>query len=437
MRALFVVTTLLLLTALPFAQQSAPSRPTVFDDPDVAAPAAPPAQTPVPAPPPKLSEYNDDAAPQPAPPAIAQQPQTQAKPAAQASATPGLSAREKEARDLAVRFSPVWHQQMTSSDAEHRYDLPTVFDFDGDWTGNNNWAHAADPQYSLWAFTYYSVSESEDHYFVHYACYYPRHWSAAQAKQQSVLDAIQQTYREIVNQGSQADTGPDHENDLAGVLVIVDKWGQSGPEVVAAEIATRDQFLRAVTEGSDLQVPGGVPQQTLRLENGHPAFYIGSQKHDIRTDAGGQSQAGAPMLTLRYGPSTELAQIQNGQATYELVPIKKTFYQHAQQSRQPDLTYGTVADFGDRFCTVAGATRLGCVIGAIGGALRGDYGSANAATAPWMWSDPADRDQPPGSWFFDPAGVLARHFGQEGGEKYLYNPYLGIDLGGPEAAPAK
>ncbi len=368
---------------------------------------------------------------------VEQKPAASAPRPAATPPAPSMTQREKEARDIAIRFAPVFHQRMAGSDAEHRFELPTVFDFDGDWVGNNNWAHAADPQYKIWAFVYYSLIESEDYYFLHYACYHPRDWSLVQGSYDGALDAIQEKYKEIMNKGTRDQVEFNHENDLEGVLVVVDKWGQSGPEVVAAETVAHNHLLRALTAYSGLEVPSSTQRKVLPLENGHPVFYIESQKHGIHPYAGEQSEANGPIVVLHYGSSTELTQIQDGQATYDLVPIKKTFYQHAQEAHEPNLTYGTVVDFGERFCDVPGAKRPDCAIGAIGGALRGDFARPNAAVAPWVWFDLDDKALPPGSWFFDPASILVRHFGQPVGEKYLYNPYLGIDVGGPEAATTK
>ncbi|HVP43526.1 MAG TPA: hypothetical protein VMS96_08830, partial [Terriglobales bacterium] len=421
-------------------------RPRDFNEGEASAPAplpaGQPAQTPAAPPTAKTREFNEaDIAPEQAAPAAApapaSQPSSQAQPAAQATPPPApLSPREREARDIAVRFAPVFHQRMAGGEAEHRYELCTVFDFDGDWIGNNNWQHAADTQYPIWAFVYYSVSETEDRYYIHYACYHPRDWSLVQGSYDSALDVLQDKYGQIMGSGVRKEVEFNHENDLEGVLVVVDKWGDSGPEVVAAETVAHNHLLRALTADSDLDTPGA-KRQALPLENGHPVFYIESQKHGIHPYGGEQSQANQPIVVLRYGPSTELTEIKDGQATYDLVPIKKTFYQHAQETREPNLTYGTVVDFGDRFCQVPGATRPACAIGTIGGALRGDVARPNAAVAPWVWFDLDDKGLPPGSWFFDPASILVRHFGQTGSEKYLYNPYLGIDLGGPEAAPPK
>jgi len=422
------------------------TRPQEFNEDDVGS-APPPAQTAAPPEAPagasKIREFNEEDMGKPqqqeAPAAlpsqaVAAQPLTGAQ---TSSAPPPLSPREREARDIAVRFAPVFYQRMAGTEAEHRYELCTVFDFDGDWVGNNNWEHAADPKYKIWSFIYYSVIETEDHYYLHYACYHPRDWSLVQGSYDSTLDVLQDQYRRIMGKGVRDEVEFNHENDLEGVMVVVDKWGESGPEVVAAETVAHNHLLRALTAYSDLEMPPGAARQVLRLENGHPQFYIESQKHGIHPYNGEQSAANEPIVILHYGKATELSQIQDGKATYELVPIKKTFYQHAQDAHAPNTTYGTVVDFGDRFCAVPGATRPACAIGAIGGALRGDYARPNAAVAPWVWFDLDDKSLPAGSWFFDPASILVRHFGQEGGEKYLYNEYLGINVGGPEAAASK
>ena len=428
---LFVPSLLLLAQDTPYTPQN---RPTDFNEADFGQPSAAPAP-PAAAQQPPLRDYSES----PEQPNVAPAPAKPAPPASQSTTPPpsSLTAREREARDIAVRFAPVWYQRMAGGEAEHRYELCTIFDFDGDWIGNNNWEHAADPQYQIWAFVYYSVTETEDHYYLHYACYHPRDWSVVQGSYDSTLDVLQQKYKEIFNKTIRDEVEFNHENDLEGVMVIVDKWAGAGPAVVAAETVAHNHLLRAVVPDGGLELPRSIPRLNLPLENGHPVFYIESQKHGIHPYGGEKSSSSEPIVVLRYGQTTELTQIKDGQATYELVPIKKTFYQHALEAREPNLTYGTVVDYSDRYCAVPGAVRPACAIGVIGGALRGDIARPNAAVAPWVWFDLDDKTLPQGSWFFDPASILDRHFAQESGEKYLYNPYLGIDIGGPEAASTK
>ena len=333
-------------------------------------------------------------------------------------------------RAIAERFAPVLYQRMAGTPEEHRFDYPTNFDFDGDWTGNNNWANSADPKYKLWSYVHYSVIESEDHYFIHYAVYHPRDWSIVQSSYDSILDKLQDKYKDIIGGGARKEAEFNHENDLEGALVIVDKWAEGGPQAVAMETVAHNHLLRSLSAAAtDLNITSGERGQQLKLEDGHPILYVESQKHGIHAWKDEEGTARDPILILRYGKDkpVELSRVSGDTATYELIPITKTWWKHARETREPNLTFGTVVDFGDRFCEVAGARRPTCALGTVGAAIRGDYLRPNAASAPWNWIDLDDKELPLGAWFFDPVLILKRHFGLfDTKEKYLYSPYLGI-----------
>lgn len=386
-----------------------------------------------------VREFNEEGStPAPTPrPAAPQAPAPATAPAAQTPA-PTLTQREKEMRDIAERFAPVLYHRMAGTAEEHRYDYPTNFDFDGDWTGNNNWAHAAEAKYKLWSYVYYSVIESEDHYFIHYALYHPRDWSMVQSSYDSILDKLQDKYKDIISGGERKEVEFNHENDLEGALVIVDKWAEGGPLPVAMETVAHNHLLRARSAAaSDLHITSGVRGQRLELEDDHPILYIESQKHGIHAWTDEEGSTEEPILVLRYGKSVEFSKVKGSSATYELVPIAKTWWKHAQETHAPNLTFGTVADFGDRFCEVPGARRPTCALGTVGAAIRGDYLRPNAASAPWNWIDLDDKELPLGDWFFDPIVILKRHFGLfDTKEKYLYNPYLGIGVSDSEPRKA-
>ena len=397
-------------------------------------PASAPAAQKPPAKP--VREFNDESStPAPTPtPAPPQAPAT--VPAAQTPA-PNLPQRDQQMRDIAERFAPVLYQRMAGTAAEHRFDYPTNFDFDGDWKGNNNWANAADSKFKLWSYVYYSVIESEDHYFIHYAVYHPRDWSVVQASFDSILDKLQDKYKEIMGGGARQEVEFNHENDLEGALVIVDKWAPGGPQPVAMETVAHNHLLRSLSAAAvGLGITSGERGQRLRLEDGHPILYIESQKHGIHAWRDEESSAEEPILVLRYSKPVEFSRVSGLTATYELVPIAKTWWKHARETHKPNLTFGTVASFGDRFCQVPGAQRPTCVLGTVGAAIRGDYLRPNAASAPWNWIDLDDKTLPLGAWFFDPIVILKRHFGLfDTKEKYLYNPYLGI--GDADSGPRK
>jgi hypothetical protein len=344
---------------------------------------------------------------------------------APAPSSGSTTAKDQELRALAEQFAPVLYHRMAGSDTDHRFDYPTSFDFDGDWSGSNNWANAADTQFKMWSYVYYTAIESDDYYFLYYVVFHPRSWSAQAAGSGGVMDQIQQTIQKVTGKGQKPAAAADHENDLQGVLVIVDKWTEGGPSVAAVETLAGSQMLRALNPAAQGLTADGAP--ALRLESGHPALFIESQKHDIHPWNGEEATDQEAMVVWRYGKPVEFSRLEGDSSTYELVSLSKTLWKQAQAAHDRGLTYGTVQDFGDQWCSVTGARRPACAIGVVGAALRGDYGVADAATAPWMWTG---GDLDPGIWFFDPIQVLRQHFGFDGPkEKYLYHPYLGIGMG--------
>ncbi|HSA93719.1 MAG TPA: hypothetical protein VLE48_11965 [Terriglobales bacterium] len=391
-----------------------------------------------------VKEYNEDEPAQAQKPvkeyseSEAEVPQPTPAPAPATPVPSALTAKEQELRAIAERFAPVIYHRLAGTEEDYRFDYPTNFDFDGDWVGNNNWTNAADPRYKLWSFVYYSVIEGEDHYYLHYAVYHPRDWSVVQSTYTTILDKVQEKYGDILGNTTRKDIEFNHENDLEGALVIVAKHAEGGPAVIAMETVAHNHLLRWVTPGASyLRITSGLPRQRLRLEDGRPVLYIESQKHGIHGWQGEEATEDQPILTLRYGKPVEFSQVKDFEATYELVSLQKTWWKHGREARQPNQTFGTVVDFGDRFCAVAGARRPDCELGTVGGAIRGDYARPNAASAPWNWIDLDDESLPPGAWFFDPASILRRHFGQfDSEERYLYNPYLGITADAAEPAQA-
>jgi hypothetical protein len=411
--------------------------PEPFSTPTTRKTVTPPTQAPAPQPAPRtgpgiaIPRQND---PFPAPSRLGAE-TAQGAPVGEAKVPALQTEQERRMREIALRFAPVIHHRQAGSAEEHRFDFPTLFDFDGDWTGNNNWEHAADPKYRLYAYVYYSVLETEDYYFLHYALFHPRDWSVVQSTYGSVLDTLQQKIGEIFTSRTREEVEFNHENDLEGILVMVRKEG-AGPRAVAMETVAHNRLLRYVAEDSGLEVPASRLKGRLVTEDGRPVIYVESQKHGIHGYGGERSTTGDPIVVFRPGAASEYGPSQGGEATYDLAPIHLTFWPRAQEAREPNLTYGTVTDFGETFCTAGGAHRPGCVIGRIGDALRGDYARPNSAHAPWGWSDMDDPRLTPGAWFFDPVQILRRHFGQfDLEQKYLYNPYLGIAEAAAEEKP--
>jgi len=143
-------------------------------------------------------------------------------------------------QDLAQHYAPVIHQGVASDQ-----DFITAVDFDGDWIGNNNWENQ--PNGDLSAYVYYSVVETESHWFLFYSLFHPRDYTGDPCE----------------------DTGGCHENDMESVQVIVAKDGTGLGHLQAVQtLAHRNIYLYAIDPSvgqNALKVSGSVD-----LEGSHP-----------------------------------------------------------------------------------------------------------------------------------------------------------------------
>src|SRR3569623_2061721 len=88
-------------------------------------------------------------------------------------------AQSDSEKQIASKTAPVFHQALGG---HPRGDYPTNFDFDGDWIGTNNWSHAGNKKYKLKGYIYYSVQETETHYYIHYAVFHARDYKGGVRK---------------------------------------------------------------------------------------------------------------------------------------------------------------------------------------------------------------------------------------------------------------
>ena len=131
--------------------------------------------------------------------------------------------------DVVLRWAPVMKQQQNNSDAIS--DVCTLVNYDQDWRSNNNWYNVR--FFSLTMAMYYSVVESETHYYLGYYQYYPRFLG-----------------------------GSAYENDMTGILAVVRK-GSNGPEFL--------EVLLTYSNGKWRKWDG----------NSHPTVSISPGTHEI------------------------------------------------------------------------------------------------------------------------------------------------------------
>src|SRR5262245_30564151 len=75
---------------------------------------------------------------------------------------------------IALRWAPI-HQQDVDQTGSHALggasDYISRVDYDGDWTGRNDWDNAG--RFALAAHGYYSVVETSSHWFIVYMFFHP------------------------------------------------------------------------------------------------------------------------------------------------------------------------------------------------------------------------------------------------------------------------
>lgn len=282
--------------------------------------------------------------------------------------------------DLVEYWAPTIYQDVTTS-YDVRADFLTRFDFDGDWSGINNWENTF--LYPLTSAVYYSVQETETHYFINYCFFHPRD------------DAPVSLDR--------------HENDFEGALFVIEKDGSEFGSFLLMETQAHNHFYQYsnntdIIDGSD-DIDGGVI-----FDNGHhPAVYI--SPNGLGTSAGhgvsaydGSGAQGDDGIIYRY------------EEGIGVVPDDASGnFLHAY-----DYELLSMDAFWDRRYDIGDNSPFGAF-----GQLRGDNYGENKAKMPWAWDDPDDGPAMLSVNWSDPAHFVDVHFDGLGdfSHTYLYNPY--------------
>ncbi len=335
---------------------------------------------------------------------------------------------QQEELEIAARFAPVFYQGL--GDDEYQ-DYIRNFDFDGDWRGDNNWANAENRRFPLRASVYFAVSETETHFFIHYAVFHPRDYKGGESG--TLLSGI---IREGARLGGKYDpTGQleeaalAHENDMEGCLVVVAKNGNDLQQasIVYVETIAHNEILKYVPQNS---AANGF--DAVGLEDQSPRLYIEPKGHGIEAYRGrkNQSPQNGILIYDLYAHTSDPTENRQANMRYDLVPLFTTLWPRAH--RGVNETYGETHDYGR--VTVSVIQKDGrkvesqIKLGPLGSAFRGRVGAPNMARPPWGWFDRDARGQPLGGWFFDPARTIQRHFNRGGdfSTSYIYAPFLGV-----------
>src|SRR5690554_1106022 len=360
-------------------------------------------------------------------------------------------------RDLARTWAPILYQGIDPAEGvtpnenatnivnptRPDADIPTRIDFDGNRTASDNLRNAQDASEPMNASIYYSVSESDKYYFLHYILYYPTRYGV--------------------------DTHAEH--DFAGLVVVVDKASQTMMMSESVSLVGAGEVtLGFKPEGSPVGVPGGdLGERNMRafppgeLEDGtHFPLYVlagshqachwyktGRDGHCLHARAqfpgpatGAQPGAAAPtsgvlMRPADAGQTFEQATLsaESGfwEMTYALVPIPTGLWAlrgNYDANGLFDLAFPYKPAGTDRPTGVGPDENL-----MLPKILQSNAPSTNGRM-PFSWmATPGQRNQ--GQWLLDPVYIMENRylFGGNTSTDYCYNFYLNIDNRGGAAYP--
>jgi len=280
--------------------------------------------------------------------------------------------------ELARRYAPVIHQGAASDQ-----DFITAVDFDGDWISNNNWENQ--PTGDLSAHVYYSVIETETHWFLFYSLFHPRDYTRQPCEESKGC----------------------HENDMESIQVIVAK---DGPQLLAVETLAHNHIYLYV---ADPKVKKNYlkPKGQVRLEGEHPVVYVESYGHGIYGHR--KTSTLLPhVIVYHAGDQAEKPEsLKDDDVSYRLVPIYDTLWAHREEIG-PGQAFDQPFDYDGHTLPAAFDGQ--------------DYGIDKANT-PWGYNQETGEALSRGDWFLDPAKALAYH--ADLGDRpvvptYIYNPYL-------------
>lgn len=298
--------------------------------------------------------------------------------------------------ELAFQHAPIHYQDTDNSDYSAEY--ISAFNFDGDWNGSNNWDN--EPGRLKRAAVYYSVVESCDYYFINYGFFHPRDWSDV-----------------IFDQ--------EHENDLEGVILLVEKNASTFGRAVAMVTVFHRDFYSYARAGSGLtsgeeSIDGDMAFQTeqniSRVKTAQEAKGHGIKAWpQIRNFTGQSNQDGIiyfPSKTQSEEPSSG----NDRQVSYRLIPYREAggLWERALAEANSGQRY-TYQNWG----TFRGDRSGGC---GSGWKLCG----SNSANTPWGWDDKDDGESYRGEFALDPAHLFEHYFNglKPGNDRYVTNFYL-------------
>lgn len=275
---------------------------------------------------------------------------------------------------LARRFAPVVLQEVRG-----RGDYLASLDYDGNWNGRDNWENLE--KFPQRATVYVSQIETSTHAYLLYVFFHPRDWWRVNVVKRN------------------------HENDLDGALVVVDK--SSEPRVVLVETTGAGTLARY---SSDPGLSADGVAGSVRLEGERPIVKLRAFDH-AATAYQGRGLGRESGVIYRYRGEAEVPGGGNERdVSYDLVDVAGTLWARRNEVGR-DRLFGAVA-------ALPGGT--------YGALLNGDNMKSDGGAAPWMWGQDTAHGLKAGDWFMDPARAMRVRFPHQAdrfASDYVVHPY--------------
>jgi hypothetical protein len=325
------------------------------------------------------------------------------------------------------RYAPILYQRVKHTP----HDFIRSVDFDGDFNSANNWdnSHKGDQK----AYIYWDLKETKSHYFITYSWFYARRESGGLS------------FLRFINR---------HENDMAGVLVVVRK---NAPPLHALEMVMSangeqfhgyspskkkrwetDNFEASVDWKGTIKYIDEADHPFFDHHRTHPQVYSKARAHDVSIYNGRDDRdAFDGDDGVVYYPTQNAEAPESSKdlmVGYALKPLSELL---ANEERLGQL-------FSKDRIKVGPAAKAKI----LPRAFRGNIGANNSARPPWAWEHEVtslDRSGSgsetvvvikPGELFADPAGTLSRLYKIPGtfSKTYLRNEFLGVRSAGARGA---
>jgi hypothetical protein len=307
----------------------------------------------------------------------------------------------------ALHHAPVIYQDTDDSDAAADY--ITRFAYDGNSFADDNWDNFDSHRQNLVGYVYYSVVESDRYWFIVYGLFHPLDWT-----------------------DSAHPLDPEHENDLEGLLAIIEKDDSEYGRLIGLITVFHNDFYAYTPEGSPLGDGEEDIDGTLVFfrDSSHPVISVEARGHGVKAYpfAGEFTGTEDDEDGIIYRPDLEPpysgelpSSGDDRDVSYALLGLKSSlWYQQMFEARLSREDARAFAEWG----TLKGDESDGCGEGLF---ITCDEDRAHL---PWEWDDSGGPltgpdSLPAGVLGLDPALAADRYFsGIAAQETYVSNFFL-------------